>query len=294
MIGEFAALGTACCWVVTSLAFARAGNRVGSLSVNYVRLFFALPMLSVATLLATGDLVPAEASGEAWLWLSISGLVGFVLGDMLLFRAFILIGVRLSSLIMSTTPLMTALIGYFVLGEALGWTAIAGMLLTVVGVGGARADRNGGGVERPEHRGRGVLLALGGAFGQALGLVLSKHGMGTLDVFTATQIRVIAAFIAWTLIMLVAGRWATVGTTMRDSVAMRLLAIGALFGPVGGVGLSLAAVKHTHAGIAASIMSITPILLIPVMVIFFRERVGIGSVLGTLLAVGGVVVLFLV
>lgn len=293
-LGELAALGTALCWVVTSIAFAQAGKRVGSFAVNYVRLFFAVPMLCVATFIAQGSLLPVGASAHSWLWLSVSGLIGFVLGDMFLFRAFILIGVRLSSLIMTTTPLMTALIGYFVLGETLGQGGLLGMLLTVAGVAWALSDRTADEVGPRTHRLSGVLLALGGAFGQGLGLVLSKHGMENLDAFTATQIRVIAAFAAWTLIIRVAGRWQSVGTTVRDPVSMRLLALGALFGPVVGVGLSLLAIQHTHAGIAASIMSTTPILLIPVSVVAFRERVGLGSVLGTFIAVGGVVVLFLV
>ncbi len=294
LIGELAALGTACCWVVTSLAFTRAGQRVGSLAVNYVRLFFALPMLCGVTLLVRGQLLPLDASGDAWMWLSLSGLIGVVFGDMCLFRAFILIGPRLSSLIMATAPLMTAVIGYLVLDEELGWAALLGMALTIIGVAWALADRSSSGGGAGNGRGWGVVLALGGALGQALGLVLSKHGMGTFDAFAATQIRVIAAFVGWTLIMALAGHWPSVGKTIRDSVAMRLLAIGAFFGPVVGVGLSLLAVQRTHAGVAASIMSVTPILLIPVTVIAFRERVGVGSVLGTFIAVGGVVVLFLV
>tara|TARA_R110002096_G_scaffold435826_2_gene663577 strand:- start:111304 stop:112212 length:909 start_codon:yes stop_codon:yes gene_type:complete len=293
-VGELAALGTACCWVVTSLAFTRAGQRVGSLAVNYVRLFFALPMLCAVTFVLRGQLLPIDASGEAWMWLSLSGVIGFVFGDMCLFRAFILIGPRLSSLIMATAPLMTAVIGYLVLGEALGLAALLGMVLTIAGVAWALADRSATRVGDGGSRGWGVVLALGGALGQALGLVLSKHGMGDFDAFAATQIRVIAAFVGWSLVMILAGKWSSVGKTMRDSIAMRLLAFGAFFGPVVGVGLSLLAVQRTHAGVAASIMSVTPILLIPIMVIVYRERVGVGSVLGTFLAVGGVVVLFLV
>ncbi len=293
-LGEMAALGTAGCWVVTSLVFAKAGERVGSLQVNYVRLYFALPMLFVVTFLGRGQLLPLDASPEAWMWLTLSGLVGFVFGDMCLFRAFLLIGPRLSSLIMATVPLMAALTGYFVLGESLGWAAIIGMLLTIISVSWALADRKARTQGMTGGRALGVVLALGGALGQALGLVLSKHGMGDFDAFAATQIRVIAAFVGWTIIMPLAGQWPNVGKAFRDTVALKLLALGALFGPVVGVGLSLLSVQRTHAGIAASIMSITPILLIPITVVFFRERVGIGSILGTFVAVGGVVVLFLV
>jgi drug/metabolite transporter (DMT)-like permease len=278
---------------VTSLAFAKAGERVGSLSVNLIRLFIALPLLSLWTFVASGSLYPSEASSEAWAWLSLSGLVGFVIGDMCLFRAFVVLGPRLSSLIMATAPLITAIIGFLILGETLGTFALLGMGLTIAGVCWALADRK---ASRSADRRRvalGVLLAFGGALGQAGGLVLSKYGMGDYDAFASTQIRVIASCGAWLVIFAVTNRWSALLAALRNASAMRFTAIGALFGPVLGVGLSLYSVQHANTGIAASIMSITPILLIPITVVFYRERVGIGSVLGTCVAVAGVVVLFL-
>jgi drug/metabolite transporter (DMT)-like permease len=278
---------------VTSLAFAKAGARVGSLSVNLIRLFIALPLLSLWTFVASGSLYPSEASSEAWAWLSLSGLVGFVIGDMCLFRAFVVMGPRLSSLIMATAPLITAVIGFFVLGETLGTFALLGMGLTIAGVSWALADRKASQSADRRRLALGVLLAFGGALGQAGGLVLSKYGMGDYDAFASTQIRVIASCGAWLLIFALTNRWSYLFAALRNASAMRFTALGALFGPVLGVGLSLYAVQHANTGVAASIMSITPILLIPITVVFYRERVGVGSVLGTCVAVAGVVVLFL-
>ncbi len=293
VVGEIAALATACCWVVTSLAFARAGQRVGSLSVNLIRLFIALPLLSLWTFVASGSLYPAEASSETWLWLSLSGLIGFVIGDMCLFRAFVVLGPRLSSLIMATAPLITAIIGFLLLDETLGTFALLGMGLTIAGVSWALTDRKAAQDSNRRQLALGVMLAFGGALGQAGGLVLSKYGMGDYDAFASTQIRVTASCVAWLLVFAVTNRWSYLLAALRNASAMRFIAIGALFGPVLGVSLSLYAVQHANTGIAASIMSITPILLIPITVIFFRERVGLGSVFGTCVAVAGVVVLFL-
>jgi drug/metabolite transporter (DMT)-like permease len=290
-MGEVAALATACCWVVTSIAFARAGQRIGSLSVNMIRLSMALPLLCLTTWILRGTPWPTDASSEAWGWLSISGIIGFVFGDMCLFRAFLLIGPRLSSLIMATSPLMAAVIGYGVLGETLGPLALLGMFLTIAGVAWAVADRSGVASES-QHRGIGVLLAVGGALGQAAGLVLSKLGMGDYDPFAATQIRVLAAIGGWLLVFALTWRWRVLAAGLRDRRAMAAVSFGALFGPVLGVGLSLVAVQHANTGVAASIMSTTPILIIPVTVIVYRERVGLGGVLGAVIAVAGVVVLF--
>ena len=140
-LGQLAGLGTAACWAMTSLFFADASSRVGSLVVNFVRLAMALVMLSLVTSITRGLPWPADATGHAWFWLSISGLFGFTLGDLCLLRALVVIGPRLGSLLMSFAPPFTALIGWAILGETLRPDQILGMALTVGGIGWALADR---------------------------------------------------------------------------------------------------------------------------------------------------------
>jgi drug/metabolite transporter (DMT)-like permease len=285
------------CWTATALFFAEAGVRIGSLVVNVLRLFMALGMLSLLGWITRGLPWPTDATPHAWLWLSISGVVGFAFGDLCLFRAFVLIGPRISSLIMSLAPPIAALLGYWVLGERLELEHALGMALTVAGVGWALADRRpavAAGPASPSDRRAqlvGVLLAVGGALGQGGGLVLSKHGMGSYDAFAATQIRVLAGAVSFALIFTAIRGWLRVGQALRKSRAMLLTGLGAVFGPFLGVSLSLVAVQHTQAGIAASIMAIYPVMLIPVVMLLGRERVGLGGVLGTILAVLGVVLL---
>ena len=293
-IGELAALGTALCWTATALFFAEAGLRIGSLVVNVLRLVMALGMLTLVGWITRGLPWPTDASPHAWLWLSISGVVGIAFGDLCLFRAFVLIGPRLSSLIMSLAPPIAALLGFFVLGETLALEHALGMGLTVAGVGWALADRTPAGTSTPgDRRSRavGVLLAVCGAAGQGGGLVLSKLGMGDYDAFAATQIRVFAGAVSFALIFTAIRGWPRVGKALRQTRAMTLTGLGAVFGPFLGVSLSLLAVQHTKAGIAASIMAIYPVMLIPVVVVLGRERVGLRGVLGTVLAVLGVVLL---
>lgn len=293
-LGELAALGTALCWTATALFFAEAGMRIGSLVVNVLRLVMALGMLTLVGWVTRGLPWPTDASPHAWLWLSVSGVVGFAFGDLCLFRAFVLIGPRLSSLIMSLAPPIAALLGFFVLGETLALEHALGMGLTVAGVGWALADRQPATPSTPgDRRSRtvGVLLAVCGAAGQGGGLVLSKLGMGTYDAFAATQIRVLAGAVSFALIFTAIRGWPRVGLALRQTRAMALTGLGAVFGPFLGVSLSLLAVQHTKAGIAASIMAIYPVMIIPVVVLLGRERVGLRGVLGTVLAVLGVVLL---
>ncbi|MGB1700100.1 MAG: DMT family transporter, partial [Nannocystaceae bacterium] len=236
--------------------------------------------------------LPLDASAHAWGWLTVSGLIGFVVGDYCLFRAFVEIGPRLSSLLMTSTPVWAALIGLLVLGETMTSEQLVAMTIVVSGIAWAVNDRHPADA-RPRPRPKGVAFALLGSIGQAAGLILSKLGMGDYDPFAATQIRVFAGILGFAAVCTFAGWWPKVGAALRDKGAMKATLIGAVFGPFLGVSLSLISVQRaTNAGVAATLMSVTPILLIPAVMIR-GERVGLGGILGTLLAVAGSALFFL-
>ncbi|HOX45669.1 MAG TPA: DMT family transporter [Myxococcota bacterium] len=294
-LGELAALGTATCWTVTALAFEAAGRRVGSLAVNLLRLALAAGIYSLFGLANRGLALPTDASAHAWLWLSLSGLVGFTLGDLCLFRALVLVGARLSMLIMALVPPLTALLGWVFLGEALTWLDGLGMLLTLVGVGWVVLERRPPDPRGADPRARwsGLALALGGAAGQAVGLVLSKHGMGEYDAFAASHIRVLAGLGGFVLLFTACGLWGRLRPAFKDRRAMAQLGLGALFGPFLGVSLSLLAVQHTQAGVAATLMALVPVLVIPAAWLLRREPVTLRALAGACIAVAGSAFLFL-
>jgi drug/metabolite transporter (DMT)-like permease len=291
--GELYALCTAVCWAGTAMFFAAAGQRIGSLVVNFLRLLVAFAALAIWGALRRDMPLPLDATDHAWLWLSLSGIVGFTLGDLCLFRAFVLLGPRLSTLVMSTAPLFAATIGFVALGETLDAIELLGMALTLAGVAWAVLDRrprvDG---TPPTSRGKGILLAFGGALGQAGGLVMSKYGMGDYDAFASTQIRIIAGGVGFAILYTVIGWWPRVWAARRDGKGLGLTALGSIVGPFLGVSLSLLAVQNTETGVAASIMATTPIIIIPIAVWVQRDRVGLGGVAGAILAVCGVALLF--
>src|SRR5688572_4145683 len=98
--GQLAALGAAGLWAFTALSIEGAARRIGSLTVNLVRLVFAFLFLSVVGLFVRGLPLPSDATAHNWIWLTVSGLVGFTFGDLCLYRAYIVLGPRLSSLMM--------------------------------------------------------------------------------------------------------------------------------------------------------------------------------------------------
>ena len=294
-LGELAARVTAGCWTVSAMSFENAGKKVGSLAVNLIRLPVAFAFLSLYCVLTRGLPLPVDAPAHGWIWLSISGFVGFVAGDLFLFRAFVVVGSRVSMLIMTLVPLFTTLFSRIITGETLEPPTFIGMAVTLAGIGlvllNAREHPKGA---HPSSRPvSGVLFAVGGALGQALGLVLSKYGIESYDPFAATQIRGLAGIAGFCLLFLAIGAWPKVFRAFRNRGAMLGITLGSFFGPFLGVSFSLLSVQHTKAGVATTIMGIVPILIVPPSVLIFKERVNLREVAGAFVAVGGVALLFL-
>ena len=298
-IGALAALATAFAWTITALAFEYAGKRIGSLVLNLLRLILGCLFLGLYGLATRGRFLPLDAPPAAWAFLGASGLVGFVLGDLFLFQAFIDIGARLSMLVYATAPVFTAIMGFMVFGERISFLGLGGMCLTLAGIAtvvfGKRAPAAGTGgsaIPRP-HRLRGVLLAAGGAIGQAGGLILGKLGAASMDPFAGTQIRVIAGILGFVVVITVARSWRGVVSGLRDGKAVLSLTAGAFFGPFLGVSLSLLAVQSGNVGIASAIMSIVPVLIIAPSALILKEKVALREIIGSVIAVAGVFALFL-
>jgi drug/metabolite transporter (DMT)-like permease len=291
--GEFAALLTAVFWTVTALAFEVATKRVGPYSVNVIRLSMAFVFLGIFTYFRRGLALPLDAGMHAWFWLSVSGVVGFIVGDLFLFASYPIISSRVAMLLMTLAPPMAAFIGWLVLGETMTLLSLAGMVLVVVGIGMTIWGRPDGGKKFSlNFSAKGLLFAFLGAVGQAVGLVLSKLGMGSYDPFAATQIRIIAALTGFVFIISFLGKWKKVFHTFTDTIAISRISLGSFFGPFLGVSFSLVAVQHTSAGIAATLMSIVPVLIILPSVILFKQKVTLREIVGAVISVAGVSLFF--
>ena len=295
--GELAALLTSGLWAATSTLFTIGGKQVGSAVVNRTRLLLAILLIILAHLVL-GQPLPTDISGDRLFWLSISGVIGLTLGDAFLFQAFVLVGPRISMLMMAMAPVMAAVLAWGFLDEQLTAGQGFGILLTISGIAWVVAESNG---RDSVQVGRrifviGVLFGLGGAAGQALGLVTAKQGMyGDFPAISATLVRMLAAAsVLWLFTLLRQQVKPTFTILSQNRGAMRYILFGSITGPFLGVTFSLIAVQNTEVGVASALMALPPILLLPVGYFVFGERCGWQAVVGTFIAVAGVVVLFLV
>jgi len=293
-LGEFAALLTAFFWNITALAFESASKKIGSLAVNIIRLAIGFVFLSFYNLIARKLFLPVDATLHNWIWLTISGLIGFVLGDLFLFKSYIIIGSRFSMLIMTLVPPITALFSWIMIGEKLKLLHLFGMTLTFSGIAIAIFSRSAKGEKLSlKLAPSGIFYAIGGAIGQALGLVLSKIGLGEYDPFAATQIRIIAGIAGFAVLITFMTRWGSIRAATGNRGGMITTTLGAFFGPFLGVSFSLVAVKYTEAGIASTIMALVPVLIIPPAVLLYKQKVTIAEIIGAFISVAGVAVFFI-
>lgn len=294
-IGELAALLTSLSWTGTSVLFTRATQQAGSLIVNRVRVALALLFLMLLNLAFYGCLLPVDAGAERWLWFALSGAIGYALGDAFLFQSYLCIGAQRGMLMMSLSPLMSAGLAWLFFGETLTGMQMLGVVVTLAGIAWVILRRQTGGYNPACRPTQGVLFGLGAAAGQAVGYILSKQGLaGGFSPIAGNSIRMLAAVIVlWGLAGVQGQARETVQAMHEKPKVMGWLVLAAFTGPVIGATLSLLALQYTEVGIASTLIALPPVFLLPVGWLVFKEKFDLGAVIGTLVAIGGVAMLFL-
>ena len=292
-LGEIAALAAAVLWSGTSIAFTEASVRVGSMVVNVTRLIFATLFLAL-TILAFG--VDLSVSAEQIFYLVLSGFAGLVFGDTFLFKSFEHIGARLSMLFMSLAPPIAALLAFIFLGEEISIWGAVGIVVTIAGIAIVVLQRE----EVPSSEYKisriGILYAVLGAVGQGVGLIFAKLAFNVADLngFVAAEIRIVTAAIILIPLVIFSGRFQNLFKVYRNNLpALKFTIVGAILGPFLGITFSLIAVANTFVGIAATLMATVPIIMLPIVRVYYKEKLTWKSIAGACMAGLGIAILFL-
>jgi drug/metabolite transporter (DMT)-like permease len=304
-LGELISIGVAFSWTATALLSEFGSKRMGNLVLNVLRMMLALLFALVMFWVVTGSPLPLSGSMEAYGWMLLSGLVGYVIGDYCLFQCYIIIGSRFGQLFMTLAPLAAAFTAWISLGEQMTAMSILAMLVTLAGIAISvlgRGEHHRVSLKLPLN---GVLFAIGAAVCQGVGLVLSKIGMNYYEAsmdgqqaawllpFSANFFRCIAGLIGFTLLLYYKEGLRPLREALQDKVDMTTASTTTIFGPFVGVGFSLMAVQYTGAGVASTLMALTPIIIILPSYWLFRQPITLKGVLGALISVVGVSLFFL-
>lgn len=307
-LGEVISLIVAVSWTVTALFADKASHRLGSMTANVVRLSLAIIFLGLMLWMTVGRPYPVYASGQAWWWLSLSALVGYVFGDWCLFNCYLSIGARFGQLFMTLAPPMAAIAGWAILGESLTWKSGLAMMVTLSGIAISILSRDGGHKVQLSLPFKGVLLGLGAGIGQGVGLVLSKVGiqyyasdipadaprmMADMLPFASTMIRAVVGAAGFLALIALQKNLGALNSGVHDRKGMRYALIMTLFGPVLGVSLSLMAVQYTNAGIASTLMALTPVFILLPCALIYKQRIRLREVVGVIVSMVGVGMFFM-
>ena len=301
-LGELISIGVAFSWTATALLSEFGSKRMGNLPLNVLRMALALLFSLVLFWVVVGTPLPPVGSWEACGWMLLSGVVGYVIGDFCLFQCYIIIGSRYGQLFMTLAPLAAALMAWMVLGQQMTAMSIVAMLVTLVGIGISvlgRGEHHKVSLKLPLN---GVLFTIGAALCQGIGLVLSKMGMDHYDTeampswlipFSANFLRCIAGIIGFSLLLYFREGLQPLRHALHDGKGMAVATATTIFGPFVGVGFSLMAVQYTSAGIASTLMALTPIIIILPSYWLFHQPITWRSVVGAIISVLGVSLFFL-
>jgi drug/metabolite transporter (DMT)-like permease len=180
-------------------------------------------------------------------------------------------------------------------GETLTGVQMLGVLVTLTGITLVISRRNQSTPSQVCSPLQGVLFGLGAATGQAVGFVLSKQGLAdNFSPIAGNSIRMLAAVIVlWALASFQGKARETINSMRARPKVFGWLTMAAFTGPVLGATLSLFALQHTQVGVASTLIALPPVFLLPISWLVFKEKFDLGAVLGTLVAIGGVALLFL-
>lgn len=291
-LGEIFAFMTAVSWAVGSTIFEAATQKTDSVSINVLRLIFGIIFLGILTFLTKGLFLPFDSNLHNWTYLGFSGVIGLFLGDLFLYQAFYLIGARLCMLFMTLTPLLVGIFGFLFLGEVLTPIQMLAMVVTCLGILLV--------VVKPKEKSRnqkkltpqGLMCIILGVSFEALGNIFTKIGAYNYDASSSTQIRMICALFVFTFYLTFKKKWGNIISTVKDTKNFLLILAGTLV-VTSGITFLVGAFNRINTGVAITISSISPVIIIPISIIIFKERVNLREVIGAIISVIGVGIFFL-
>ena len=291
-MGEVAALTAAALWALASLIYADLGRSISATVLNFAKSAVALLLLAATALILEGSILPT-LGWTALGWIALSGLVGLAIGDTAFFWALNRIGARRSLLIWALAPAMTAGLGAVFLGEAVNTAMVAGIGLTTAGVAWVITEQEGGESASLLRVDRfGIFLALVAAGSQAGANILLKLGEAGVSALQISVLRLAVGVVGMGIVVGALGRLREVPRVFSGRRTAGRLILACFLGTYLGIWLTTVGLKATHAGIAATLASTSPIFILPLAWMVLGERLSPRAVTGALVAVLGIGILF--
>ncbi|MCQ8211450.1 DMT family transporter [Cetobacterium somerae] len=287
-MGESLALAAAFGWVGSSIFLERASKETGTLAVNLIRLIIAMIFLGIITYLKRGLLLPVDVTKESLKFLSVSGLFGLFLGDFFLYKAYINVGPRITLLVMTFSPIAVSILSFIMLDEKIEIIKILGMILTVLGIAMVvlrkRSDK--------DFSKLGFVYAVLAMLGESFGIIFTRLGSTNYDSFATIQVRTIPAILAFMIYISIRKEWGNIKEGILNKKGMLYIALGTIIATLGVTSL-VEAMKHSNVGVVSTLAATSPILIIPISIVCFKEKISVLEGIGAIISFIGIGIFFI-
>src|SRR5574344_1352312 len=112
-LGELISIGVAVSWTITAILSEYASKQLGSITLNMLRMIFTLAFSIILFVIVLGNPLPATGSTKAYLWMTLSGFVGFVMCDYCLIKCYMFLVPSFGHLFMILPPLSPPFTAWF-------------------------------------------------------------------------------------------------------------------------------------------------------------------------------------
>lgn len=290
--GEFFALFTAISWTFSSLTFGKISKEYDTQVANFLRVTIGTIMVGFVCLFGSRHLfLPTDVTWENLKIISLSGFIGMFLGDLFLFKAYNMIGARVTMLVYALSPIIVSIIDFLFLGVTLYPMQIFAIIITCLGIILVIFKTE----DKKISLGfsvKGLFYAFLATLGQSLGVILTKLGSNAYDSLATSQIRLGVAIFFFGAVVLYEGKARETIKMITSKRALSLLLIGTFFS-VFGVAALIEAFKSANASIASTISSTSPIIMIPCSILFYKEKIRKNEIVGAIISVVGLSIFFL-
>ncbi|OLS22438.1 MAG: hypothetical protein ThorAB25_25510 [Candidatus Thorarchaeota archaeon AB_25] len=263
-------------------------SEINPVAVSSIKMWIALPFMTILTLFLPG-LEAAFLPMATIMLLSISVILGAVIGDTIYLWSQERIGVSYAFPIAMSFPIITFFLTVWFLEEPLILSRLAGAIIAVIGIVliSNEQNRNQENSETPTKFDIfGILGAIATAFLYAIGTTVLQVGIEGVDPIAGNLIRMIVGSIAFVPIVAVAHLGGMRLITRKATVRV---IIAGFFGMAVGSLLYVTAVAMVGAAIMSVIASTAPLFAIPVSVLMLKEKLTSVAGIGIIATIVGVV-----
>jgi drug/metabolite transporter (DMT)-like permease len=297
-IGAGLALGAAVCWGISPLLFASAARRIGSYPVALLRLALATALLlAVLTAYrAATHVAISMPAGWQWFWLLVSGVLGMGFGDLLGYEAMATLGPRRTTQMTTVAPVAAVLLGWVWLGETFRPVTLLGIAVVLVATSYAVLVRSRQEADDREP-GRvspwGLFCAVAGAVLMGVGAVTLRQAfrLGPIDLLLATALRVGGTAVFFWMIAAARLDMVRIWRTMGDPAVRSRVVLGSLLGPFAGMICYVSSLNFLQAGLVSTLSSISPLVLLPIVYLRYKARIGWDVVAACAMAIAGIAII---